>query len=148
MAMDPTTGLPDRDEIVRAVEEMIADGERPVVFAVAVGGYDTLADAGPDEAAAALREVASRLGRLVRASDVLSMVGPGVFCLAGSGVQRPDVSALLDRIRGVFALPVQVGPHAVSFPVTVGIAHPVVGIGAEAMLAEAEADLRRRLAET
>ena len=145
--MDSTTGLPDRAELVVTLEEMLAEDERPSLFVVAVTGFAELSAAGPVEAAAAMREVARLLGRLVRATDVLAVLGGGVFALASPGVEHSDLDVLLERVRGVFALPVQVGPHAVSLPVTVGTALPVAGSTAHSMIGEAEADLRRRLAE-
>jgi len=145
--MDPATGLPDRRELIATVDEMLTEVERPALFAVAVSGYGPLAEANPAEAEEAMREAARRLGRFVRANDLLAVLAPGVFALAGPGVEHTDVDVLLERVRGVFALPVELGDHVVSFPVTIGIAHPVAGVRAEDMVAEAEADLRRRQGE-
>lgn len=144
--MDPTTGLPDRHELTASVAEMLAGKERPALFAVSVDGYGSLSDEGPAEAASALREVADRLHRLVRSNDVLGVLSPGVFALAGPGVERTDEAVLRERLRGVFALPVAVGDTVVSLPVTVGVAHHCAGVSAEGLVAEAEADLERRLA--
>ena len=92
-----------------------------------------------------MREVGSRLSRLVRSNDVLAVLDPGVFALAGPGVEGEDAEVVLERIRGVFAMPVEVGDTMVSFPVTVGDAHFAPALGAADMVAAAEADLARRL---
>jgi GGDEF domain-containing protein len=145
MHMDPATGLPGRSELVERLSAMLADDVSPALFAVAIHGYAELAESHTAEADAAMREVTARLGRLVRASDVLAVLSPGVFALAGPGVGHTDTAILIERVQGAFALPVQVGPEAVSFPVTAGIAHPSVGIDGDSLVAEAEADLHRRL---
>lgn len=143
--MDPATGLPGRTELVERLAAMLAAGGQPALFAVAIHGYEALTDRHTADADAAIREVTERLGRIVRSSDLLALLSPGVFALAGPGVERTDTDVLFERVQGAFALPVQVGSDAVSFPVTAGIAHPGVGVGAEMLVAEAEADLRRRL---
>ena len=56
-----------------------------------------------------------------------------------------DTAVMLDRIRGAFAMPVEIGDDVVSFPVTVGVAHTAEGGAATDMILAAEADLRRRL---
>lgn len=143
--MDPMTGLPDRRELTSALREMLGGREDPALFAVSVDGYSALLADRPSEAEAAVREVVARLSRLVRADDVLAVLSPGVFALAGPGVEVADTSVMLDRIRGAFAMPVEVGGDVVSFPVTVGVAHAAGSGAATDMILAAEADLRRRL---
>jgi GGDEF domain-containing protein len=140
--MDPVTGLPDRTNLTDTLAEMITDGERPALFAVSMDGYATLVDEQRGAAEAAMREVGSRLSRLVRANDLLAVLGPGRFALAGPGVEEADAEVVLDRIRGVFALPLEVGGDVVSFPVTVGTAAYQVGRSAQEMVTAAEEALQ------
>ncbi len=143
--MDPITGLPDRDELTETLSEMLTERERPALFAVSIDGYLALAADHPIEAEVAMREIGSRLSRLVRANDMLAVLSSGVFALAGPGVETADNDVLLDRIRGVFALPVEIGGDAVSFPITVGIAASASGVGAADMILAAESDLQHQL---
>ena len=145
MQIDPLTGLPDRRELTAALREMLGGNEAPALFAVSVDGYRALVAERPAEADVAIREVVARLSRLVRADDVLAVLAPGVFALAGPGVEDGDTDVVVERIRGAFAMPVDVGGEAVSFPVTVGVAHPTDGAVATDMILAAEADLGRRL---
>jgi GGDEF domain-containing protein len=138
-------GLPERGDLLRALDEMLTNDERPALFLVAVHGLEGLALRHGEEAVAAMREIVGRLGRLTRSNDQLAVLSNGVFALAGPGIERTDTAVLIDRLRGVFALPVEVGEQLVSFPVTAGIAHHVDGIDSARLLAEAEADLDRRL---
>lgn len=142
--MDPVTGLPDRTMLTATLSEMISEGEKPALFAVAMDGYDELADQQPAGAEAAMREVGTRLSKLVRSNDVLAVLGAGLFALAGPGVEDADTEVVLDRIRGVFAMPVEVGGEVVSFPVTIGIAPYVHNSSADEVVVVAEADLSRR----
>ncbi|MGI9578091.1 MAG: GGDEF domain-containing protein [Microthrixaceae bacterium] len=142
--MDPVTGLPDRTKLMETLVEMISEGEKPALFAVAMDGYDDLAAEQPAGAEAAMREVGNRLSKLVRSNDVLAVLGPGLFALAGPGVEEADAEVVLDRVRGVFAMPVEVGGEVVSFPVTVGIAPYVANTSADEVIVFAEADLSRR----
>ncbi len=142
--MDPVTGLPDRARLTDTLAEMISEGEKPALFAVSMDGYAALAEQQPAEAEAALREVGSRLSKLVRSNDVLAVLYSGVFALAGPGVEEADTEVVLDRIRGVFAMPLEIGGEVVSFPVTIGIAPFVDRASAEDMVSVAEADLSGR----
>lgn len=143
--MDPIPGLPERSKLMETLEEMLTGREHPAVFAVSIDGYPALARSRPEAAEGAMREVARRLSGLVRSNDVLAVLAPGVFALAGSGVESADTEVVLERIRGVFAMPVEVADEAVSFPITVGIAHSSPEVTAEDLVDAAEADLRRQL---
>lgn len=142
--IDPLTGLPTRGRLVAAIDEMISGGDDPAVFCVAVEGFD-LPDPDPDpDVAKALREVASRLSQLVRSNDVLASAAPGVFALAGTGVEAGDADVVMDRVRGVFALPVEIGAEVFSLSINVGFAPAARGMNGAELVALAETDLLRR----
>jgi GGDEF domain-containing protein len=145
--VDPATGLPGRDAVIDRLDELLGGGRRPAVFVVAIHGYPELAETERGAADAVARELAGRLSLLVRHSDLLAVIAPGIFVLVSPGVEPSDGSILLDRVQGAFALPVAVGGDSVSFPVTVGVAHGAHGMNAPGVLAEAESDLRKRLLE-
>jgi GGDEF domain-containing protein len=143
--VDPATGLPGRDSVIDRLDELLGGGRRPAVFVVAIHGYPDLAETEQGAADAVARELAGRLSLLVRHSDLLAVLSPGIFVLVSPGVDPSDQPILLERVQGAFALPVSVAGAAVSFPVTVGVAHGVHGMHAPGVLADAESDLRRRL---
>ncbi len=145
MHVDPATGLPGRDSVIDRLDELLGGGRRPAVFVVAIHGYPDLAETEQGAADAVARELAGRLSLLVRHSDLLAVLSPGIFVLVSPGVDPSDQPILLERVQGAFALPVSVAGAAVSFPVTVGVAHGVHGMHAPGVLADAESDLRRRL---
>lgn len=140
--MDSPTGLPDRPLLLENLDEMIAAGEAPGVFAIAIDGFDELPGEGVDAPERAMAELAGRLSRLVRSNDVLAVLAPGVFALAGAGVQQVAADVVLERIRGVFAMPVDLDGELVSLPVTVGVSHCAEGASARQLVDLAERDLR------
>ncbi|MFV0318366.1 MAG: diguanylate cyclase domain-containing protein [Microthrixaceae bacterium] len=143
--MDPVTGLPTRDRLVGAIDEMIAAGDEPVAFVVAIEGISA-PDAGGDLEAdsalgKALREVASRLSAMVRGVDVLAAPSVGRFGLAGSGIEVEDTAIVEQRIRGAFALPTDVGAGMVALSVSIGHSRWLPGHDGRALVAAAEANL-------
>lgn len=137
--------LPDRMQLVTAADALLIAGDLPAIFTVAINGYgDLLADKGP-AAELAVLEVADRLRMITRDDDVLALVSPGVFAFMGNAIEPVDASVIHQRIQAGFALPVELGDSAVSFPVTVGVAYAAAGTTGAGLLAHAEADLRERL---
>ena len=135
--------LPDREVVAARVDAMLAEGRRPAVFVVAVDGYHVLAARDGDGTRAAMDEAARRLDRLVRSSDVLGTVEPGTFVLVGSGVEPAVAGALVERIQGAVALPVDVGGEPVSLRVDIGLAFADGPTSAGDLLARADDDLQR-----
>lgn len=121
---------------------MIAAGESPGVFAISIDGFQDLPGSDVDAGERAMAELAGRLSRLVRSNDVLAVLSPGVFALAGAGVEQIDAAVVLERIRGVFAMPVEVEGELVSLPVTMGVAHSSEATSARELVALAERDLQ------
>jgi len=157
--LQPTSDLPGRSEVIGRLAEMLSAQQRPTLFAIAVHGVDDLRGDDPEGTEAALAEAGRRLSRLTRSSDLLGRLSPGVFVLVGPSVDTSHADVLHQRITGVFALPLEVGDHAVSLPVSVGLAGPGASASprtagepdpvrdpngaAEALLARAEEALRR-----
>lgn len=139
--MDSSAGLPGRPVLLESLAEMIEAGESPGVFAISIDGFEDLPGNSGEAGARAMVELAGRLSRLVRSNDVLAVLAPGIFALAGAGVEQMDAAVVLERIRGVFAMPVEVGGHLVSLPVTMGVAHFGHSTSASGLLDSAERDL-------
>lgn len=144
--MDFSESLPDRASLLSSISEMIAAGESPAVFAISIDGFGILSGIEPDAGPRIMEELAGRLTRLIRSNDVLSVIGPGVFVLAGAGMEQVDGDVVLERIRGVFAMPVELDSEIVSLPVTIGIAHfdGSASASAEDLVARAERDLHSK----
>lgn len=140
--MDSPAGLPDRPVLLASLAEMIAAGDTPGVFAISIDGFEDLPGSGGDAGVRAMVELAGRLSRLVRSNDLLAVLAPGVFALAGAGVEQIDAAIVLERIRGVFAMPIEVEGESLSLPVTVGVAHFAEATSARELVALAERDLR------
>lgn len=143
MGNEAVDGLPDRAEVINRVDAMLADGHRPAVYLVAVDGYDDLVERDRRGTAQAMQETFRRLDRLVRNSDVLGRSGPGTFILVGSGVEPSVAGALVERIQGAAALPVEVAGEPVSLRVDIGLAFATAANSATELLNRAEADLVR-----
>lgn len=139
--MDSTAGLPDRPVLLENLAEMIAAGESPGVFAISIDGFGDLPGSNADAGERAMAELAGRLSRLVRSNDVLAILSPGVFALAGAGVEQIDAAVVRERIRGVFAMPVELEGELVSLPVTMGVAHSTEATTARDLVTRAERDL-------
>jgi GGDEF domain-containing protein len=137
--------LPDRIQLVTAVDALLSDGDLPAIFTVAINGYSDLLAKSGTSASQALIEIADRLRMITRDDDVLALIAPGVFAFMGNAIEPVDASVIQQRLQGGFAMPVDLGEEVVSFPVTVGVAYAESGITGSRLLADAEQDLRSRM---
>ncbi len=137
--------LPDRIQLVTAVDELVRDGDLPAIFTVAINGYRDLLAQNSASASDALIEIADRLRMITRDDDLLALIAPGVFAFMGNAIEPVDASVIQQRLQGGFAMPVDLGDEVVSFPVTVGVAYAQPGVSGSQLLADAEADLRSRM---
>lgn len=158
-------GLPGREELYRRLDAEIdaaradagaqrdgraqrEDPERELdpsaVIVVAIDDVISLEERDPVGAAAALREVARRLDRLVRSSDLLGLLGPGEFAFATPSLSAGVAGALIERIEGAVAMPLEIAGEALSLGVTIGIAFAGPGERAASLVPRAEAEVVRR----
>ena len=152
-------GLPGRQELYLRLDAEIdaarsdaratrPGGERdpdpPAVIVVAVDDVASLEARDPVGSAAVLREVARRLDRLVRSSDLLGSLGPGEFVFATPSLSAGVAGALVERIEAAAAMPVELGGEVLSLGVTVGIAFAAPDERAASLVSRAEAELLRR----
>ncbi len=135
--------LPDGPATTARVDELLAAGKRPALYLVAVDGHDQLAARDEEGTRAAMDEVVRRLDRLVRSSDVLGLLRPGTFVLVGGGVDPSVAGALVERIQGAVALPVDLDGEPVSLRVDIGLAFAEDGCTGGQLLERATADLQR-----
>jgi GGDEF domain-containing protein len=140
---DGTTGLPDRATVLSRLDTLLAQGERPAVYMVAVEGYEALEARDVTGARDAMRAAAGRLDRLLRSSDVLGTAEPGTFVVLGAGVAPAVAGSLVERVQGALALPVEVDGEPLSLRVDVGIAFATPDSSAHGLLEQAGSDLDR-----
>lgn len=131
--------------LLESLGDMIGGGSVPAVFVVSADGFTELFEGRSATATAVMVELGGRLSRFVRSNDVLAVLGPGRFALGGSGVEEMDAAKVLERVRGIFAVPIEVDGEFVSLPITVGVAHGRGGTSAARLLATAESDLEAKL---
>lgn len=144
MDRDGATGLPGRTAVRERLDSLLGAGKRPAVYLIAVEGYDRLVTIDPHGTAAALRKAAGRLDRLVRSTDLLASDGADTFVLVGSDVAPSVAGALMERIEGALALPVELDGSVVSLQVRIGLALAEDHSDADDLLTRAATDLARR----
>lgn len=107
-----------RDDAVAFLRRLGAAGAPATVLVVLLDPVGD-PDASPDDGVeAVLRE---RLEPLIRSTDLLRLIGPGEFILVvPSGVNAAG-AALVDRVRGVAALPVDASDGSWSLAARVGV---------------------------
>jgi GGDEF domain-containing protein len=147
--------LPDRTAVLGHVADLMArhratsehgratDG-RPALLVVHVEGYPALCARDPLGGEAAMRDVARRLDRLVRSGDLLGRLAPDTLVVAVD-ISPAVAGALVERVRGAVALPVEVAGELISFVATIGLAivddaRDATPADAELLLGRAEAD--------
>lgn len=135
--------LPGRDEMIGRIDALVDDGSGPAVLAIEVVGFDDLRARDERDARGIVGEVESRLDRLVRGRDVLGFVPPARFLIGFPSVTVETVGALVDRIRGAAAMPVEVAGDALSLVLDVGMAFWSVDETGRSLVETAESDLER-----
>ena len=117
----------------------------PILYLVAIDGYDDIRGIDPVGCGAAMDEVSRRLDRLVRSSDVLGCTADGTFALVASSVASAAAGALVERVAGAVAMPVQIAGEDVSLRALVALAVAEGGSSAESVMSSAEVELRMLL---
>jgi GGDEF domain-containing protein len=120
--MGDVSSTDDPQLVVAEQLAALAAADSPATVVVArvhdVGSLDDSAS-GPE---AVLSSVRARLQQLVRSSDVLVEFDPGEFVMVAASASSEAGAALVDRARGVAALPIEVDGAALSLRVDVGVA--------------------------
>lgn len=122
-----------------------ATDNRPALCVILVDGYPALAARDPLGASAAMHEVARRLDRLVRSGDLLGRLAPDRLVVAVD-ISPAVAGALVERVRGAVAMPVEVDGDLLSLVAVVGLAivddsADRAPIDADGLLERAERDL-------
>lgn len=129
--------------MIGRIDKLVAHRSDTAVLVVEVRGFDGLRAIDEEDARLVVREVESRLDRLLRSGDVLGFVDPARFLLVCPHLAVEDAGALIERVRGGAALPVELGGEAVSLSLDVGVAFASDGASGVALVESAETELER-----
>ena len=142
---DPLTGLPNRRALSEALERSLARAQRtgqPIaVLALDLDGFKAINDRlGHPAGDAALLEVADRLRRAIRRSDVVARLGGDEFAvIATESGGRAPMARLARRIAAALAAPIHLAGVEANIGVSIGIAsHPGDGETTEQLLSRAD----------
>ena len=141
-----TVVLPNRSVALQRLDEMIASQDsnssaQPAAYLVGIDDYEALSASDQSGTEAAMEEIAARLDRLVRTADVLGLIEPGLFVLVAAAVAPASAGAVMERIRGAIALPMEIAGQPLSVLVHVAVSFFVAGDSAESMLTQAGVEL-------
>ncbi len=117
---DRLTGLVNRSFFIESIEATFRDPDTldfPYALAMLdLDGFKRINDTwGHDAGDAVLVQIADRLRRACRPGDVVARLGGDEFAIWCRRLRTRDTMAFLERVRGVFDEPVQVGD--VSLPI-------------------------------
>ena len=142
---DDLTGLPNRallvDRLQNALGRAARAGEMVAVFYCDMDHFKHVNDSiGHRAADDLLREVARRLGQVVRAGDTVARLHGDEFVVCADAIDSLDeVRILGERIRSDLAEPFRIADHEVRVSVSVGVAIGIDDQDAEALLERADA---------
>ena len=146
---DPLTGLPNRALLLQVTERALRNGNGDEGLALLVFDLDRFRDVndtlGRAQGDAVLREVAARLARSVRATDMVARVEADRFgVLLPSLARSGDAALAADNLLAELSSQMDVAGAALSVDATVGIAcAPEHAQNADLLLQRAEAAMYR-----
>ncbi|MEX0767804.1 MAG: hypothetical protein WD029_04965 [Microthrixaceae bacterium] len=141
-----TLNLPALPEVVDRLNQMIESQDSstpasPGVYLVEIDDYEALSRSDLVGTESAMEEIAVRLDRLVRSADVLGLIQPGLFVLAAASVAPASAGAVMERIRGAIALPMEIADQPLSVRAHVAVSFFADGATATSMIAQSEIEL-------
>ena len=150
---DPLTGLPNRRALAEALERAIARAQRTglplAVLALDLDGFKAINDRhGHPAGDAALVEVAARLRRTIRRSDLVARLGGDEFAvIAGESKGPAPVVRLARRLGAALRAPIALPEAVAVIDVSIGVAFfPATARPRAQLLARADARALRRQA--
>lgn len=143
-ALDVHTGLPNQEQLLEHLSQLLALRERQpagmAVLALSLDGLGAAAGArGPEAAHVLRRKVAVRLRAAVRSSDVVASMADDGFALLLSKIEAPaDAQRVALKLARALREPFQVMGVAVGLSAHVGVAiYPQQGRDAQVLLRQA-----------
>lgn len=140
---DPLTGLPGRSRLHELVRAAVAAGGRWAVLALDVDALQTVNDSlGQRAGDRLLTQLADRLGRRLRAGDVVGRLGGDEFGVLSRGCGEAAAPAVAGRLRAALAEPFEVDGVLVPLTASIGVATTeVVTGGGDELLSAADVAL-------
>ena len=145
---DPLTGLPNRRALAEALERAIARAQRTghliAVLALDLDGFKAINDRfGHPAGDATLLQVAERLRRVIRRSDLVARLGGDEFAVIATDVGGPaPVARLARRIGAALAAPIVLREAVAQIGTSIGVAfYPGDGDTTEQLLSRADTAL-------
>ncbi|WP_051683957.1 bifunctional diguanylate cyclase/phosphodiesterase [Blastococcus sp. URHD0036] len=142
---DPLTTLPNRSHLHQLVDaELRREGRGPLsLLLLDVDGFSDVNDASGHEAGdELLRQVAARLRRVARGSDVVGRLGDDEFLLVSPDCPDDCAATVAERCQAALtAEPFSVGGRVLRLGASVGVATAAVGTDAGAAGLVRDADL-------
>jgi diguanylate cyclase (GGDEF)-like protein/PAS domain S-box-containing protein len=142
---DPLTGLPNRRALAEALERAIARAERTgqplAVLCLDLDGFKAINDRyGHPAGDATLLEVAERLRRTIRRSDLAARLGGDEFAVIAADLSGPaPVARLARRLGAALRGPIALEAATALIDVSIGVAfYPGDGDTTEQLLARAD----------
>lgn len=143
---DELTGLLNRAAFRERLQRALAGAVPVAVVMVDLDDFKLVNDhhghAAGDEV---LRIIAARMGHALRNGDVVSRIGGDEFaCLLQNAGSATNLQALMSKLSGFIASPMQVAGHRMSLQASLGLAiSPEDGDGIETLMTSADAAMYR-----
>ncbi|UVO55033.1 diguanylate cyclase [Sphingomonas sp. SUN039] len=143
---DALTGLKNRRAFAACLEELLAAGTPVTVAMIDLDGFKAANDGHGHQAGdTVLAEVAQRTTMVAGSATCIARLGGDEFALIFDGQVDPtQVTAEIDAVRAVIALPYAVGEAIVTVSASIGVASgPADGSGVSALMQVADRALYR-----
>ncbi len=123
---DTLTGLPNRTLLNERVQQMLDGGPRNMPVAVMFIDLDRFKEVndsfGHEPGDVLLREVARRLRRALRPSDVIARLGGDEFVVAAyCSTGAASAASIAEKLLATLAAPIDIGPQEVVIGASIGI---------------------------
>jgi len=142
---DVLTGLPNRrlfhERLERSLERARGDGQRVAVLFVDLNRFKAINDGlGHQAGDEVLREIAQRLSRCLRASDMVARLGGDEFSAVIEGIkQLSDLDAVAAKLKGCLGSSLRAGETDLTIRASIGVAvFPDHGADADTLLRHAD----------
>ena len=142
---DPLTGLPNRlllsDRLARGIANAQRDGGSLAVMFIDLDHFKRVNDTlGHEVGDLLLREVAKRIGGLLRKGDTLSRLGGDEFVVILEGLKAAeDAGQVAQKVINLLAQPYEAGGHSLNTGGSIGIAiYPADGADATTLMRHAD----------
>ena len=139
---DGLTGLLTRTALLNELDRLVAEGHALGVLFVDLDGFKEINDTdGHELGDRVLTEVAGRLRRSVRESDIVGRWGGDEFVVIAPGARAASLPRIADDILDAVSAPMPqevVGQERLTVSASVGISNTRPGLSAEDLIATAD----------